>query len=85
MSKQWEYKVEDISWAAEARKERHLNSLGAEGWELVSVSDCAAYMKREKKAAEPQEPAFPMISDPWASAQVMSVCGNVKALGEVMQ
>lgn len=81
MSKQWEYKVEDISWVAEVRKERHLNSLGAEGWELVSVNNGVAYMKREKKAAEPQEPAFPAISDPWAARAVQQVVTQV----EVMQ
>ncbi len=80
MSKQWEYKVEDISWAAEARKERHLNFLGAEGWELVSVDENIAYMKREKKEAEPQEPAFPAINDPWASGAVKMVLARAEVV-----
>ncbi len=84
MSKQWEYKVEDISWAAEARKERHLNFLGAEGWELVSVDENIAYMKREKKEAEPQEPAFPAINDPWATQAVERTLGKIAAQTEVM-
>ena len=78
MSKQWEYNVVDVPYLIKNNRTL-LNNLGTEGWELVSVDDGLAYMKREKKA-EPQEPTFPTISDPWATAQVVSLCGNVKTI-----
>ena len=80
MSKQWEYNVEDISWVAESRKGRHLNFRGAEGWELVSVDNGIAYMKREKKA-EPQEHAFPTLNDPWAARAVELTLGKMAQRG----
>jgi len=33
--KRWEYKIHDIGFL---KREKHLNELGMEGWELVAVS-----------------------------------------------
>jgi hypothetical protein len=80
MSKQWEYAVihgEDDFAVGQGT----LNCRGSVGWELVSVDNGVVYMKREKKAAEPQEPAFPAINDPWAAKAVQKVVTQV----EVMQ
>jgi hypothetical protein len=80
MSKQWEYLVMSLTQESGAYNEGILDLRGTEGWELVSVSDCVAYMKREKKA-ESQEHAFPTINDPWAAKAVEKVV----AQEEVMQ
>jgi hypothetical protein len=81
MSKQWEYKVLTLEGHSKDYVQWVMGNYGNEGWELVSVSDCIAYMKREKKAAEPQEPAFPAINDPWAAKAMQKVVTQV----EVMQ
>jgi hypothetical protein len=85
MSKQWEYKVLTLEGHSKDYVQWAMDNCGNEGWELVSVSDCIAYMKREKKAAEPQEPAFPVINDPWAVQAVERTLSKMVAQAEVMQ
>lgn len=55
----WEYKVispqRDLKISLEEDLERHLNSLGRTGWELVAVTDTTEtgfrmYLKRERLA-----------------------------------
>jgi hypothetical protein len=72
MSKQWEYAVIRGDEGNEIGQGT-LNCRGSVGWELVSVDRGVVYMKREKKAAEPQEPAFPVINDPWAAKAVLTL------------
>ncbi len=80
MSKQWEYVVlQGVEGSPIGQGT--LNCRGSVGWELVSVDRGVVYMKREMKEAEPQEPAFPVINDPWASGAVKMVL----AQAEVMQ
>ncbi len=84
MSKQWEYNVVDVPYPIKNNRTL-LDNLGADGWELVSVDDGLAYMKREKKAAEPQEPAFPAINDPWAAKAAERILSKTAAQAEVVQ
>lgn len=81
MSKQWEYLVVGLEGIPLTLKEGRLERRGVDGWELVSVDNAVAYMKREKKEAEPQEPAFPAINDPWSAKAVQKVVTQA----EVMQ
>lgn len=48
VSNQWEYTIRVIG-NPEGDAPTTLNRLGAEGWELVSVYDNRAYLKRIKK------------------------------------
>ncbi len=80
MSKQWEYLVVGLEAVLLTQKEGRLGRCGAEGWELVSVDQGYAYMKREMKEAEPQEPAFPAINDPWAAKAVQKVVTQVETV-----
>jgi F420-0:gamma-glutamyl ligase-like protein len=46
----WEYKVETLNLSANRTIETQLNRLGAEGWELIGMSDAGrAIFKRPKK------------------------------------
>jgi hypothetical protein len=80
MSKQWEYLVMSLTQESGAYNKGILDLRGAEGWELVSVSEYIAYMKREKKA-EPQEHALPTINDPWAARAVELTLGKMAQRG----
>lgn len=77
MSKQWDYVVlQGVEGSPIGQGT--LNCRGSVGWEIVSVDRGVVYMKRERKEAEPQEPAFPAINDPWAAKAVQKVVTQVE-------
>ena len=46
---QWEYKIYEMDARDKYKSDNEkLNSLGKEGWELVSVNNFLAYFKRRK-------------------------------------
>lgn len=45
--KKWEYRVESYFHNDAYERQADLDRLGAEGWELVSVDQSVAYLKRE--------------------------------------
>ena len=52
MAKRWEYKIVNLdpkgSFVTDEAKEELLNTLGQEGWELITIFESAtAYLKRE--------------------------------------
>ena len=42
----WQYRVVDLGFSTEEKRQTHLNFLGAQGWELVAVVRSLAYLKR---------------------------------------
>jgi hypothetical protein len=64
----WEYRIEPITDAVYATKT--LNTLGDDGWELVTIVESAYYFKREKveidkpKMPKPYPPREPQRGHP---------------------
>ena len=50
--KRWEHRVVDVAFNTIEKVEAHLNLLGSQGYELVSVVRGTAYLKREKAPQE---------------------------------
>jgi hypothetical protein len=42
----WQYRVVDLGFSTEEKRQTHLNFLGEQGWELVAIVRSLAYLKR---------------------------------------
>lgn len=51
----WQYRVVDLGFSTEEKRQTHLDFLGAQGWELVAIVRSLAYLKRTHDVANEED------------------------------